>query len=412
MIDNRFEDIKRLLRVAEAARSEERKILAKATDEGFNIFTALKSKSEHNKENFHSEIIALILNPKTFKNGSLCLKKLMLALGLQNIIFDERFLKIETEYPHKGEKRIPGRIDVFIHDNKCCIIIENKINNAPDMPNQLARYRAIAEDEHLEVLKIVYLPPTDRQPQTDNYSPEGIKSVEKTRKEGQLHVLPAIGKNSLQSILNNCAKEFTAESAAKVFLEDYSKLIGKRGIDAMVDKNTEDLIGALFSPEHSKTTLYLLKALSNEPREYIGTLLLSQIKGFAKEGPIYVQNTDNEFCLVFGPQFCTFGAIWKNKNKQEDCPGIEEVKNVLLGVKGDCVQQKDIPAEQNLKEAYKLNYDLYSVFKNIAMPQLVPDASDEYNIINMSKTLEAAYSALKSIRLISQSGQGGMNRTD
>ncbi len=106
---------------------------------GFNIF-ALISETYH-KENFHSDIISALLNPIGKHNEG----DLFLNLFLQ--FLQTKFTKqvdaisnnyganpyVDKEFPIEGQRRI----DILIASDTNAIIIENKINDAIDMENQI-----------------------------------------------------------------------------------------------------------------------------------------------------------------------------------------------------------------------------------------------------------------------------------
>jgi hypothetical protein len=112
-----------------------------------------------NKELLHSEIIATLISDSSGNNKSREFLKLFLcAIGVQNDSFgDFKNLKVETE------RGVNGRfIDVLISwsdkNKKHAVIIENKLNNAQDQPNQLNDYYDSIVREGYEVDKIVYMP--------------------------------------------------------------------------------------------------------------------------------------------------------------------------------------------------------------------------------------------------------------
>ncbi|WP_100613626.1 PDDEXK-like family protein [Confluentibacter citreus] len=120
----------------------------------FNIFTLSKSGTQ--LENFHSDILHHLLNPE--------------GPHLEGRKFLDAFLRYLNNLPNKfnvnlGEFKNAkvhkelAKLDISIVDleNKKVIIIENKINNAPDQDNQLLRYFNWCKSQHLEVVGIVYL---------------------------------------------------------------------------------------------------------------------------------------------------------------------------------------------------------------------------------------------------------------
>lgn len=118
----------------------------------FNLFTI----SSYNSylENFHSDVIKILLDPNERHNQS----NSFLNLFLDYLI--ELGIKINKEdYSLCEITREQGRIDIWIKDNtsKKSIIIENKINNAGDQENQLENYYEYVKNLGFEIDTIVYL---------------------------------------------------------------------------------------------------------------------------------------------------------------------------------------------------------------------------------------------------------------
>lgn len=120
----------------------------------YNLF----SISSYNSylENFHSDIIASLLNPSELHGQGYKFLNLFVQFlnTYHNISIDPNsFNKVIVT-------RETGKIDIWIRDRNsgCSIIIENKINNAPDMEDQIDRYFNFAEiKEKYKVVAIVYL---------------------------------------------------------------------------------------------------------------------------------------------------------------------------------------------------------------------------------------------------------------
>ena len=120
---------------------------------GFNLLTA-SSYTSH-LENFHSDIIAALLNPKGLHGeGSLFLE---LLIDFLNKNYHTKIDK--SNFRNAIVTREKGRIDIWIRDevSKCAIIIENKINNASDTANQLDNYYNFSTDKEYDVCCIIYL---------------------------------------------------------------------------------------------------------------------------------------------------------------------------------------------------------------------------------------------------------------
>lgn len=134
------------------AKDYENACLYKNIDVGFNLFTLISDT--YYKENFHSDILFALLSVRV--EGMIrqpveifldYLKELGASLNLRN-------------YNSVVIEREKGRLDLLIFDtiSKRCVIIENKINNAPDMDRQIPRYvKYVTEKRGFECECIVYL---------------------------------------------------------------------------------------------------------------------------------------------------------------------------------------------------------------------------------------------------------------
>lgn len=120
----------------------------------YNLFTI--SSYNNYLENFHSDIIASLLDPLGLhKQGNTFLHCLIDFLNTyHNAGLDKQY------FTKAIVTRERGRIDIWIRDelSRHSIIIENKINNAIDMDDQLDRYIVYAENTQKYLVKcIVYL---------------------------------------------------------------------------------------------------------------------------------------------------------------------------------------------------------------------------------------------------------------
>lgn len=132
---------------------QEQDLLTDSLD--FNLFRLISGI--YYRENFHSDIMRALLEPSESHEAGHrhvhafidWLKKWRDLEGLN--------LKHFQDVEVKREKH--GRVDIVICNkfSKKAIIVENKINGAPDMPRQLPRYLDNLEKDGFEVVAIVYL---------------------------------------------------------------------------------------------------------------------------------------------------------------------------------------------------------------------------------------------------------------
>jgi hypothetical protein len=146
-----FVDDTRVRRIAAnySANAEQRRV-----DLGFNAF-ALVSDIYY-RENFHSDIMVAILDPRGAHGHGDRFLRLFLEF-----LRDRHHLDINPDdYRNAQVVRESARIDVLIWDKTSgkAIIVENKINGAGDMDRQVARYLEEVEDvRHMTCDAIIYL---------------------------------------------------------------------------------------------------------------------------------------------------------------------------------------------------------------------------------------------------------------
>ena len=110
----------------------------------------------HGKEVLHSKLLAGLLDPSVNHNlGSAPLETFLKQIEVSHETLSN--VSVETEKTVNG-----GRIDIFISwkdDNKKhhAVIIENKLNDAPDREGQLNDYYNGTKDDY-QIEKIVYMP--------------------------------------------------------------------------------------------------------------------------------------------------------------------------------------------------------------------------------------------------------------
>lgn len=149
----RKSDYEKLIKVIKGLSNKKEEELKKLPYHLNVISSAARGKL---KETAHSMILSDLLNFPDIQKSFL------------NYFFaiDENKLTVERE---KGE--MLGRPDIILSNDKRCIIIENKVNNAPEEKNQCGRYYLIALDKlssktnkekKNENIYFLYLNPNDR----------------------------------------------------------------------------------------------------------------------------------------------------------------------------------------------------------------------------------------------------------
>lgn len=229
---------------------------------GFNAF-ALVSDVYH-RENFHSDILKAILDPLgDHGQGNLFLLKFLEFLG------EEHGVDVRPEdYSMAKVEREPGRIDLLIYDTttKRAVIVENKINGAPDMERQVIRYLEKTEDDWgYKCDAIIYLTLDSIQlPAMEDWNPQERMRVERLLK-------PIAAFEDAQDDLYHgwiwpCIQNCHERDVAHV-IEQYSHLILKLGMNAMNKPLLEEFYKLMLDPQMNGAAISL-QSLMGELARY------------------------------------------------------------------------------------------------------------------------------------------------
>ena len=208
----------------------------------FNIFELISDI--YYRENFHSDIIAQL-----FKN-EIILKNFLKFIGVD-----------ESAYKNAEVEREESKIDILIKTEKNCIIVENKLNWAKDMPEQLFRYYSECKNnKKLEVDKIVYLSPNSSKTPED-YSVKGIpKELIKTiiGYDGENEdFYTMVLEKSLKEMNNNEPKEWL------LLLEHYLKILRLTG-ETKMDKLTKEFYDKIVNDGKEYEKIELIATMYND----------------------------------------------------------------------------------------------------------------------------------------------------
>jgi hypothetical protein len=279
----------------------------------FNIFSSVSDF--YRKENFHSDILNNLLDPQTPDIGNPAylnafynlLREIKKNKGEADAIPDIEF---DDSVSVEREK---GRIDIFIHDKKHGIIIENKINDASDQDNQLARYWGYAE-KNIEVVAVVYIPPIDfiKNPPLDDYFKKYQKIVDKIKK--RLVVLPVIDKSKndiVHGFLDKIAD--TCPEIARVYIKQYSDLLKGMGERIMEMDEKKKLAKLILAQNHVKLTEDIVTTYNDT--QIIGQIIgeeLNKKNGFTKQDDYYDKQIGEIWMYFsFGKKYFYIG-LWSN----------------------------------------------------------------------------------------------------
>ena len=236
---------------------------------GFNIFTSISDI--YHRENLHSDILRLILDPETDTIGNR--ENLDSFVSILHALNGQ--LAFEPFSANVSSIREMGRIDILIYDEKQAIIIENKINNAPDMDNQLARYyQYVNKEKNLDVVAIVYLSLDEKKFPSlhfEDSDPSIIKEIE--RKLVRLPALESGGKlDYAHGFLDRCV-EIAKNETARVYLKHYSDLVKYLGGNVMSKETDKKILEKIYSSEESLSAVRDIVEVWNQKSKIIPELL-------------------------------------------------------------------------------------------------------------------------------------------
>ena len=208
----------------------------------FNIFELISDT--YYKENFHSDIIAQLLR------NEIILKNFLDFIGVDKSMYEN--YEVERE---------ESKIDILIKTEKNCIIFENKLNWAGDMPEQLFRYyNECKNNKKLEVDKIVYLSPNSwKQPEE--------QSIKEIPKELIKTIIGYDGENNdfYTMVLQKSLEEMNNKEPKEwhLLLEHYLKILRQTG-ETKMDKLTKEFYDKIVNDSKEYEKIELIANMYND----------------------------------------------------------------------------------------------------------------------------------------------------
>ena len=243
----------------------------------FNFFESISDKWY--RENFHSDVLYTILNPDTKEIGEFSRKYFMPEfvkfLGIEDRFNCNSDYEVIKEQPtgyiswkdnNENETGQKGFIDLLIKNETQAIIIENKINYAPDMDNQLVRYMKYVEEKLcIKEYSVVYLTLIDdKRPPLESYDSDFYSYTKKLKdkRSGILREIYAVNEEKslaknffpdcikrLQEALNKNTKVVNSCVIAEIYIDQYRILLEHLGGRAYMKTTDKKLIEEIYSNE-------------------------------------------------------------------------------------------------------------------------------------------------------------------
>lgn len=237
-------------------------------DDSFNVFYLISDL--YYRENFHSDIIAFLLDTRE-KHGYGA-ESLSVFISLLNSMGSE--IKIEN-YVDAVAVREEGKIDILIksENSKHVIIIENKINNAGDMPRQLPRYYDYVTELGYRVDAIVYLPlDNNKRPDMNDWSKDDITKVTE-----KLITVPAYDKTH-KNLVNDWLRpleSITSSVDVLSTLRQYSRLIKQLNSNNMDTVILKKFYDSLKNGDNLETAISIRNMINDLPG-YLAICILNK----------------------------------------------------------------------------------------------------------------------------------------
>lgn len=259
----------------------------------FNIFSVISD--QYQKENLHSDIIRAIIGQDSdcFKSEYI-MKEFLKFINVkpEDYFCNIPSIVVQREYSTlTNNDNDRGRVDLLIYDDTKAIIIENKINGAPDMDNQLAKYYEQLDHEGKKILKIVYLTlnNSDGPKNFDQYGKSYQKYLKNIKEK--LICVSAVSENKEKSF-SDFLRELKLEQennrdVKKVFLEQYCQLLDSLGGCNLMTETEVKCLEEILNDENMIRKVNNFITVWDKRFEFVGEKIFSRIqsekKRFKKE---------------------------------------------------------------------------------------------------------------------------------
>lgn len=230
---------------------------------GFNVFTL--TSDIYYRENYHSDIINAFLNPQqNHGQGKLFL---IVLIDMLNRQFSNKVRINKNDYLDAVSKREEGKLDILISSDRSrhCIIIENKIHTAGDMPRQLPRYYDYMVNRGFTVDAILYLPlQQTKYPDTADWSQEDKEHILPI-----LCHLPAYAKDGTTNLVDNWITPcsiITNDIDCHSILRQYGNLIKSLNVNTMDKVIITKFYNTLLDGNNLESALSIKAMLEDVPK--------------------------------------------------------------------------------------------------------------------------------------------------
>ena len=304
----------------------------------FNFFESISDKWY--RENFHSDILFTILNPETKEIGrKYFIQEFVEFLGISDRFnCDEKF-EVIKEYPtglvdwiddNCQEKGKYGYIDLLIKNKTQAIIIENKINYAPDMKNQLVRYMKHVEEIGIKEYTVVYLTLINdkrKKPPLTSYDKGFRKYTNLLHDKKILKEVYAVdeqwslAKDFLPACINRLKSEKRQNpniketcDVASMYINQYKILLEHLGGESYMSSTDKELIEEIFSDKKKFDAANDFLELWERKRKIIYEILEDKFKN--KYNWELTNPNDKIYCKTVNEKMSLFYQLQENNGKE------------------------------------------------------------------------------------------------
>jgi|GEM_PF-1492304 len=322
----------------------------------FNIFSKISEiycpdKAVYEKENPNSEILKLLLNPKTEKIGD---EKVLKSFF--EFIDMPKYSDFFPDFNDIEILREKHRMDIYIRNKENAVIIESKLNGAPHQDFQLARYYLRAtEKDCREVKRIVYLTlnPIGNLNLDKLYQPSPSKkyTLEEQKKyyktvpkiDPLIRYISAVGYDKcLSKFFKECSEKSGINEILKILLKEYSELLVKLAGEERMSEAEKVLFEKIYADvDNIKSAKIFIQAWDNKNealrdifKDKFDEKNRTEKRGWVYYDDMYYKNVNEYILFIYfyhnknGP-FIQIG-FWSGKDKPMfKTPKRSELKNVL-----------------------------------------------------------------------------------
>lgn len=365
--ENKYlEEIKYIIQINKENHNELTKIKNEYTldnDKTFNLFTIFSDF--YYRENFQSDILKIILDPNTVEIGNKIFLENFYTF-LQDIINQTPSYKNDNvNFPKINSAKVireENYIDLLIHDDQYAIILESKLNNAEDQPDQLARYyKYITTEKKLNVKCVLYLiPEENKYPNLYSYSEEYKPYIEKIK--DKLLIIPALSTTKLNLVSNylpDCIQA-TNSNLGKVLISQFIRLLKKNCGGLKTMEIEKKIFNQLCSTEENIEITNDIHEIWNKRHELIKNIILEKVLNDEKLGyliwPSYNQvaykKLNNSIILGLGIDDGLYFGFVHDPEVVEEIPKsqIDKFKEILSD---NCFSDNSGKVEENGKWVFR-----------------------------------------------------------